>query len=98
MMVVKGFFWNYRGIKKMVAPYVKEMLRSLNPEFACFQETILSNFLEACLRKIDPGKCYLWDWIPAKGKSGGCSLASRWKGLMLELGGRGVYSSSHNMG
>jgi hypothetical protein len=71
MMVVKGFFWNYRGIKKMLPPYVREMLRSLNPEFACFQETILSDFSEACLRKIDPGKCYLWDWIPAKGKSGG---------------------------
>jgi hypothetical protein len=83
MMDVKGFFWNCRGIrKKGLAPYVREMLRSLNPEFACFQETILSDFSETCLRKIDPGKCYLWDWIPTKGKSRGFLLASKWKGLM----------------
>jgi hypothetical protein len=79
-------------------PYVREMLRSLNPEFACFQETILSDFSEACLRKIDPGKCYLWDWIPAKGKSGGVLTGLKVERFDVGVRRQGVYSSSHNMG
>jgi hypothetical protein len=60
--------------------YTREMLRSMNPEFTCFQGTILFDFSESCLRKIDPGKCYLWDWIPTKGKLGGGVLT----GLKME--------------
>jgi hypothetical protein len=63
-------------------------MRSLNHEFACFQETILSDFLEACLRKIDLGKCYLWDCIPAKGKSGGGGVLTGLKVERFDVGVR----------
>jgi hypothetical protein len=29
------------------------------------------NFSDAMLRKVDSNRNYLWDWSPAKGKSGG---------------------------
>jgi hypothetical protein len=38
---------------------------------SCFQETIVQDFSNACLRGIDPNKLYLYDWIPAKGRSKG---------------------------
>jgi hypothetical protein len=40
-------------------------------DFVCVQETILQDFSEKWLRKFDPNKRYLWDWIPARGRSGG---------------------------
>jgi hypothetical protein len=32
---------------------------------------MLKDFSEKCLRNIDPGNIYLWDWISAVEKSGG---------------------------
>jgi hypothetical protein len=54
-----------------VAPYIRDTMRDLNLDIICFQETILHDFSDAFLRKIDPSKDYLWDWILAQGKSGG---------------------------
>jgi hypothetical protein len=32
---------------------------------------MMQDFTDAKLRAIDPNKVYLWDWNPAKGRSGG---------------------------
>lgn len=67
-----GLFWNCRGIrKKGLGSFIKNLMKEHNFDFACFQETILQVFSDSVLRKIDPDLEYLWDWIPAKGKSGG---------------------------
>jgi hypothetical protein len=69
---VKGLFWNCRGIKKKdLAPFIRDMIHEKGLDFLCFQETIMQDFPESCLRQVDPNKCYLWDWIPARGRSGG---------------------------
>jgi hypothetical protein len=39
-------------------------------DFVCFQETIMKDFAESTLRMVDY-RLYLWDWIPANGRSGG---------------------------
>jgi hypothetical protein len=31
----------------------------------------VQDFSDAMIRSVDPNKCYLWDWSPAKGRSGG---------------------------
>jgi hypothetical protein len=31
----------------------------------------MQDFSDSHLRSIDPNMIYLWDWIPARGKSGG---------------------------
>jgi exonuclease III len=72
MMSIQSIFWNCRGVRKRgVASYVEDKMRDLKLDTICFQEIILHDFSEACLRKIDPNKEYLWDWIPAQGRSGG---------------------------
>jgi hypothetical protein len=32
---------------------------------------MMQDFPDSCVRKVDPSRVYLWDWIPSKGKSGG---------------------------
>jgi exonuclease III len=69
---LKALFWNVRGMsKKSVGPFIRDMIHENKFDIVCFQETILKDFPDSCLRKIDPGSCYLWDWISAKGRSGG---------------------------
>jgi hypothetical protein len=51
--------------------YVRDMLRDQKIDFVCFQETMMQDFPDSCVRKVDPSRVYLWDWIPSKGKSGG---------------------------
>jgi hypothetical protein len=71
-MIAQALFRNYRGVrKKGVASYIRDKMRDLNLDIICFQETILQDFSNACLRKIDHSKKYLWDWIPTQGTSGG---------------------------
>jgi exonuclease III len=70
--MLRGFFWNVRGLnKKGLAPYIRDLMAENHFDFLCFQETILQEFSDKCLRKIDPGKEFLWDWVPAVGRSGG---------------------------
>jgi hypothetical protein len=40
-------------------------------DFVCFQEAILQDFSESCLRAVDPSQNFLWDWLPTRGRSGG---------------------------
>jgi exonuclease III len=40
-------------------------------DFICVQESVAQDFSESMLRRVDPNRSYLWDWFPAKDKSGG---------------------------
>jgi exonuclease III len=72
MTMIRCLFWNVKGLrKKGLASYVRDLMNEKSIDFVCFQETILQEFLDSCLRMIDPSRDYLWDWIPAVGKSGG---------------------------
>jgi hypothetical protein len=92
-----------------LATYIRDLIRNNNLDFVCFQETMVKDLSKACLRGVDPGKDYLWDQIPTKGKSGGivtgikldsfdvgCRvLGSNWIALMLGVECR--VSSSFNI-
>jgi exonuclease III len=65
-------FWNCRGARKNgLATYVRDLMGEYRFDFVCFQETIVQDFSEAMLRRIDPYMIYLWDWISTKGRSSG---------------------------
>jgi hypothetical protein len=67
---MKGIFWNVRGIrKKRVTTYIRDMIAGMKFGFIYFQETILEDFSDKCLRMIDLNRMYLWDWLSVKGKS-----------------------------
>jgi hypothetical protein len=69
---MKGLFWNCMGVrKKGLASYVRDLLKENGFDLICIQETMVQDFSDAMIRSVDPSKCYLWDWSPAKGKSGG---------------------------
>jgi hypothetical protein len=57
--------------KKGLASYVRSLMQENNRDFVCFQETILQDFSDSCLRMIDSARAYMWDWILAIGRSGG---------------------------
>jgi hypothetical protein len=80
---VKGLFWNHRGIrKKGLASYIRDMMKDHKFDFLYFQETMVEDFLDSCLRQVGPGKEYLWDWAPSSGKSGGIMSGLNWIDLM----------------
>jgi hypothetical protein len=58
-------------------------MRDQDFDFLCIQETMMQDFSESCLRQIDPGKNYLWDWSPAQGRSGGILSGFKLIDLML---------------
>jgi exonuclease III len=96
--VLKGLFWNCRGIrKKGMSSFVKYLISLQNLDFLCFQETMVQNFSNGCFRQIDPNKCFLWDWSPSKGKSGG--LLSGFRLDRFDVGSRiqGDFILQHNM-
>jgi hypothetical protein len=74
--MIRGILWNIRGMrKKGMDPYMRKLMVENKFDFICIYETILKDFSEGCLRRFDPDRDYLWNWIPAQGKSrGGCSL------------------------
>jgi hypothetical protein len=43
------------------------------------QETMKKKYTEKFFRTIDPSRSYAWQWLPSKGRSGGSSVALRWK-------------------
>jgi hypothetical protein len=52
-----------------VTTYIRDMIADMKFGFIYFQETILEDFSDKCLRMIDPNRMYLWDWLSVKGKS-----------------------------
>jgi exonuclease III len=79
--------------KKGLATYVRDLMGEYRFDFVCFQEIIVQDFSEAMLRKIDPNKSYLWDWISAKGRWGGGGLDR------FDIGSRvqGEFILEHNL-
>lgn len=69
---MKGLIWNCRGVsKKGMSSFVKDFLISQQIDFIGLQETIRKNYTDKFFRKIDHGKVYAWNWIPASGHSRG---------------------------
>jgi hypothetical protein len=40
---------------------VKNILEIQNLDFVCLQETIITDLDDDCIRRVDPGRCFLWD-------------------------------------
>jgi hypothetical protein len=72
-------------------------MQEKNLDFVCFQETILQDFSDSCLRMIDPARAYLCDWIPAIGRSRG--VLSEIKSERFDVGSReqGKYVLQHKV-
>jgi exonuclease III len=83
--------------KKGMEPYMRKLMGENRFDFICIQETILQDFSDKFLRKFDPNREYLWDWIPAKGKSGG--VVSRIRDVRFDVGQRrqGDFVLKHNL-
>jgi exonuclease III len=95
-LMIRSLFWNIRGMsKKGSGPYVRDLLQDKKYDFVCVQETILKQFDEKCLRRFDPNRNFLWDWIPAVGKSGG--VLSGFSVYRFDVGSRvqGKYILKH---
>jgi hypothetical protein len=73
------------------------MFSTQHYNFIYFQETIVKDFTEQMLRKVDPNRIYLWDWMPARGKSRG--LLTRLKLDRFDVGSRlhGNFTLQHNL-
>jgi hypothetical protein len=54
-----------------MAPYVRDLIRDHKFKFIYFQEYMLQDLSDECIRNVDPNKIYLWDWIPSKGRARG---------------------------
>jgi exonuclease III len=96
--MIRGISWNIRGMnKKGMGPYVRRIMVENKFDFICIQETIMKDFSDKCLRKFDPNREYLWDWIPALGKSGG--VVTGLKVERFDVGSRrlGDFILQHNL-
>ena len=69
---MKGMIWNCRSIKKSgVASFLKNLILEHKFLFIGLQETMQVDKDDTIIRQIDVKQCYLWKWLPSKGKSGG---------------------------
>jgi hypothetical protein len=80
-----------------MAPYVKNILEIQNLDFVCLQETIIKDLDDGCIRRVDPGRYFLWDWILSISRAGG--LISGIKSDRFDVGGRtqGSFILKHNL-
>jgi hypothetical protein len=72
-------------------------LRVQRLDFVCYQQTILQDLSDACIRSVDPSRMYLWDWVPLNGRAGG--LISGIKLDRFNVGSRsqGDFILQHNL-
>jgi exonuclease III len=77
--------------------FVRDMLRDQKFDFVCFQETMMQDFLDCYIRKVDPNKTYLWDWIPSNGKSGGIISGFNLDRYDVGVRVQGVFILQHNL-
>jgi exonuclease III len=84
-------------MKRGLDSYVRDLVTDLKLDIVSFQETMIQDFSDANLRAIDPNKEYLWDWNPAKGRSGG--LFTGIKVDQFDVGSRsqGEHMLQHNL-
>lgn len=85
-----GLSWNCREIsKKRDGLFLKESMRDNQVDFVGLQKTIKKSYSGKFFRKVDPNKTFAWNWIPAKGRSGGilCGInLDRFDVTSVELG------------
>jgi len=69
---MKILFWNIRGMGNVSrVGILKDILAKENLDRMGIQETIKQSFTDWKLMALTPGHSYQWNWLPAKGHSGG---------------------------
>jgi exonuclease III len=80
-----------------MAPYVRDFMKDQDFDFLCFQETIMQDFPKSWLRQIDPGKNYLWDWIPAHGSLWGILSGLKLDRFDIRMRSQGDHMLQHKL-
>jgi len=81
---MKALFWNIRGMgKPSRVRLLKDLISQEQFELVGVQETIKQHFFLQELEALTPGINFKWNWVPAKGHSGGILLGVR--GDILEV-------------
>ena len=69
---MKALFWNIRGMgKPSRVRLLKDLISQEQFELVGVQETIKQHFFLQELEALMPGINFKWNWVPAKGHSGG---------------------------
>src|SRR4051812_26671941 len=69
---MKGIFWNCRGAGKSgMTSCLYHLINDHSLDFLGIQETMKKKFLPKYFRRVDPFDRFHWEWIPARGRSGG---------------------------
>lgn len=72
---MKGIFWNLRGFGQQDRRcQLIEYIREQHLDFVGLQETIRSSYSEAEVDSLGGAIDFPWEWVPAKGRSGGIFL------------------------
>ena len=72
---MKALFWNIRGMGKPTrVRLLKDLISQEQFELVGVQETIKQHFFLQELEALMPGINFKWNWVPAKGHSGGVLL------------------------
>ena len=75
---MKALFWNTRGMgKPSRVRLLKDLISQEQFELVGVQETIKQHFFLQELEALTPGINFNWNWVPAKGHSGGDSIRSK---------------------
>jgi exonuclease III len=83
--------------KKGLASFARDMLREMNFDLVCFQETMMQDLSNANLRSIDPNKIYLWDWNLAKDRYGGILMGIKIDRFHVGSRTQGKFILQHNL-
>lgn len=89
---MKILIWNIRRVGKPARiRQFKEIIARERVEMVGVQETIKQTFTAADMAKIDPGGCLTWNWVPARGHSGGILVGVKEDNLQVENWETGTY-------
>jgi len=69
---ISVLFWNVRGLgSRGRRAQLKKIIQDHQIRCLCISETIKQNFTNRELNAIGGGMPFTWEWIPARGHSGG---------------------------
>lgn len=72
---MKGIIWNIRGMKDLEKlKHLRDIMKEHKVGFIGLQETMKQDFSVYFLKTLGQGREFIWDWIPAFGRSGGILL------------------------
>lgn len=72
---MKGIIWNIRGMKDLEKlKHLRDIMKEHKVGFIGLQETMKQDFSVYFLKTLGQGREFIWDWIPASGRSGGILL------------------------